>query len=389
MKHTILFLTVSYFVVLACKGEDFTITNMKEEISLLKSLLMDVNTRLQNVEDKNQVLEKENFDVSSQLHDIQDENSELRSKLDDINAEVEHLNELSKLLSVRTCNEMKKFGVNKSDYYIIDPDGPLNGKEPIRVYCDFTEDFGFTQISHNSEEKIEVTHCDDPGCYSRPIIYDSPTEQIKALIELSESCSQQIAYDCFLSPLQDEGIDYAYWVDINGENQIYWTGEHFGEHVCSCHYSEEGCEDSLHNTCNCDSNAPKELSDVGTITNITALPINELRFGGLLYDAQSGFHTLGKLICSGEKTEERKATSCSALKRDGFFRNGYYNVKEPEQYSKLVYCDMTSPGYDDVTEEFIESSATHFIEIEKSISDIKVDVLTYLHSTLILYLIMV
>ena len=74
------------------------------------------------------------FDVSSQLHDIQDENSELRSRLDDINAEVDHLNELSKLLSVRTCNEMQKFGVNKSDYYIIDPDGPLNGKEPKSIF---------------------------------------------------------------------------------------------------------------------------------------------------------------------------------------------------------------------------------------------------------------
>ena len=182
-------------------------------------------------------------------------------------------------------------------------------KTVIRVYCDFTEDYGLTQISHNSEEKIEVSHCDDPGCYSRPIIYDSSFDQIKALIELSESCSQLMRYDCFASPLVDEGINYGYWMDKNGETQIYWTGSNYGQHVCSCHFSEEGCaqEETLHNTCNCDSKGLSELSDVGTITNSSALPITELRFGGLLYDAQAGYHTLGKLICAGKKIEEPKA----------------------------------------------------------------------------------
>ena len=77
MKHTILLLTLSFYVVVVCKGDDSTNTSMREEISILKSLLTDVNNRLQNVEDKNQILENVN--------------SELKSKLDDINPEVEHL----------------------------------------------------------------------------------------------------------------------------------------------------------------------------------------------------------------------------------------------------------------------------------------------------------
>ena len=111
------------------------------------------------------------------------------------------------------------------------------------------------------------------------------------------------------------------------------------------------------------------------------MPITELKFGGFNREEQLGFHTLGKLICGGKKTEEHKATSCSALKRDGIFRNGYYNVKEVGQYSKLVYCNMTTPGYDGIAEEFIESSESHFVEVEnsleeidQSISDIKVGV---------------
>ena len=206
------------------------------------------------------------------------------------------------MLSVRTCDEMHMFGVNKSDFYFMDPDGPLIGEEPIRVYCDFTEDYGFTRISHDSEQKIEVAHCNDPGCYARPIVYDSSMEQIKTLIELSDSCSQPIRYDCFASSLQDEGINYGYWLDKNGEDQVYFTGSNYGNHVCSCHFSEEGCidESSLGNTCNCDSKAPTPLFDEGYIDNSTALPITELRFGGLHYDAQSGFHTLGKLTCGGK-----------------------------------------------------------------------------------------
>ena len=77
MKHTISLLTLSFYFVVVCKGEESITTSMKEEISMLKSLLMDVNTRLQKVENRNQVLE--------------DVNSELRSKLDDINPEIEHL----------------------------------------------------------------------------------------------------------------------------------------------------------------------------------------------------------------------------------------------------------------------------------------------------------
>ena len=73
------------------------------------------------------------------------------------------MKELSKLNVVRTCEEMKEYGINQSNYYLIDPDGPLLGKEPIRVYCEFTEEVVATKISHDSEERIEVEHCHDAG----------------------------------------------------------------------------------------------------------------------------------------------------------------------------------------------------------------------------------
>ena len=360
-------------------------TNIEDKVTSLERSLIDLTSRIQKAEMKNIILEermqkseKKNIILKGRVQNVEKKNEVLEEKNQnlekankDINDELSYLKELSKLNVVRTCEEMADYGVNQSNYYLVDPDGPLMGNEPIRVYCEFSEGSVSTIISHDSEETIEVGHCTDPGCYSRQITYDAPIEQIHSLIELSNTCNQQIKYDCFLSPLQIEGIDFGFWRDKNGDDQIYWTDSHFGEHVCSCHYSEEGCfdQETLGNTCNCDSNKPSELSDVGIITNSSALPIMELRFGGLEFDAQSAFHTLGNLSCSGKKTNEPKPVSCSSLKRMGYFKSGFYNVKEDGQFSKLVYCDMTSLGYDDVHEDYIESSETHFDEIEQYLGD--------------------
>ena len=162
---------------------------------------------------------------------------------------------------------------------------------------------------------------------------------------------------------------------FSGEAQIYWTGAHFGEHVCNCHYNEDGCfmEDTLHNTCNCDSKEPSDFSDIGIIMNATALPIMELRFGGLTFEAQTASHTLGKLECYGKKSYEAKPESCSDLKKMGIFTSGFYNIKQSNENSKLVFCDMTTEGYDDVPEEFIESSETHSEAIEQTIADFETE----------------
>ena len=190
------------FAILFAKEENVNAIEMTEEkFSRMEDLLLDVISRVQSMETEKNELTFEVKNLKNKIENINVEVEGLKEALEDVNDEVEYFKELSKLLSVRTCDEMHDYGVNKSDYYFVDPDGPLNGKEPIWVYCDFTEDFGFTQISHNSEDIIEVTHCPDPGCYSRPIVYDSSMEQIKTLIELSETCNQCIRYDCYLSPL--------------------------------------------------------------------------------------------------------------------------------------------------------------------------------------------
>ena len=219
MRSTIRVLAYISFCILTCNGElgksktahkSNVLSNFDgEKLGQLEELLINLNQRVEILEQKNEDLEKINIEMSSRIKHLEDENK-------DINDELKYLKEISKLKTARTCQEMYEFGIRTSNYYFIDPDGPLIGKEPIQVYCEFNEDNVATKISHNSEDKINVDHCEDPGCYSKEITYEAPMEQIESLIELSKSCSQEFRYDCFLAPLQDEGVNYASWIDRNG-----------------------------------------------------------------------------------------------------------------------------------------------------------------------------
>ena len=71
------------------------------------------------------------------------------------------------------------------------------------------------------------------GCYEKAISYSYldgesripiPMSQIDSLIQLSESCVQDIQYDCTLAPLALDGIDFAFWEDRTGEINNYFTG---------------------------------------------------------------------------------------------------------------------------------------------------------------------
>ena len=78
------------------------------------------------------------------------------------------------------------------------------------------------------------------------------------------------------------------------------VGSNYGFHVCDCYYDSEGCiEPEISERCNCDTNLPIPLTDSGTITNMTALPVIKLFFGGLSYEMESGAFQLGRLKCYG------------------------------------------------------------------------------------------
>jgi len=274
---------------------------------------------------------------------------------DNLEERVAMLEDLAKTGTLRSCFEYSQYGLKTSGLYMIDPDGGLVGQEPFQVYCNFST--GATEVMHDSESENEVGHCHDPGCYQKNITYINGLTssaismyQIISLIELASYCEQDFHYDCTLAPLMDESINYAFWEDRHGEKNIYYTGSNYGEHVCDCHYTEEGCmeEETKHNKCNCDANLPIPASDTGTITNVTALPVKKMFFGGMTYELQSGKFKLGRLRCYGNKDVDI-GTSCANLKMKGIMTSGYYNIKPTGSlHTKIVFCDMKSGTYDDV-----------------------------------------
>ena len=49
-----------------------------------------------------------------------------------------------------------------------------------------------TQISHDAEDDSPITSCLSPDCFKKDLAYKAPLEQMEALIDLSESCEQDI-----------------------------------------------------------------------------------------------------------------------------------------------------------------------------------------------------
>ena len=54
-----------------------------------------------------------------------------------IEDDIIYLMELSKMNIARTCEEMAGYGIDKSGFYLLDPDGSLKGEKAILAYCHF------------------------------------------------------------------------------------------------------------------------------------------------------------------------------------------------------------------------------------------------------------
>ena len=78
----------------------------------------------------------------------------------------------------------------------------------------------------------------------------------------------------------------------------YWGGATPGSGKCACGMNKT-CYDST-KPCNCNANIPDVmLEDSGLLTDKTALPVSQLRFGDTGGTGEQGWHTLGKLYCYG------------------------------------------------------------------------------------------
>uniref|UniRef100_A0A8C1XEB7 Contactin associated protein-like 5a n=1 Tax=Cyprinus carpio TaxID=7962 RepID=A0A8C1XEB7_CYPCA len=196
-----------------------------------------------------------------------------------------------------SCEHYRLAG-STSGYFFIDLDGsgPL---DPIQVYCNITGNKVWTVVRHNSSNAVRVRGSTLQKPYVGWFNYSASSEQLKALVSLSEHCEQRIAYHCRRSRLFNpwDGTPLSWWVDRRGEKRTYWGGIQPGVQQCSCGL-EENCAD-MNYFCNCD--ADRVENDTGILSYKEHLPVREIVIGDTYRLGSEAMYVVGPLQCSGDK----------------------------------------------------------------------------------------
>ncbi|CAG0886202.1 unnamed protein product [Darwinula stevensoni] len=355
--------------------------NLRQDHENLKHECENLKHECENLKRDSVSLKQDNEIFESQLREYQrvrDEETKLQQN--NVEGRLLYLEAIALQIAPQTCQTLADLGVTKAGNYFVDPDGILVGDPPIQVFCDMETDPVSTIVQHDAmKTDAEIDNCADPGCFSRNIKYNASLKQMVALIDQSQSCNQRIKYDCLSAPLRSGDIQHAWWVDRHGKSHYYWDGSNATEHVCKCGLSNSCVDTNL--PCNCDAGAPGRGSDSGEITNATALPITQLRFGGLKFQNQKANYTLGGLICKGKPSPGKSAKgkapqpqqpsgSCSSLRQSGNGYTGYHLIRRKEGRLDVVFCRMdleeTDPEFQIETDARIAEKAVYFDAFGKS-----------------------
>ena len=134
-----------------------------------------------------------------------------------LHKELDHLKEVTKVKAFRSCEELRQQGLQKDGDYPVDPDGELIGEKPIEVSCE--ADTGTTQVGDEMKATLEA--CEGDTCSKIKFNYTQSMSQMKALISISETCSQKISFRCFGSPLKVGTKNLGYWLDRHGKTIFF------------------------------------------------------------------------------------------------------------------------------------------------------------------------
>ncbi|XP_058465792.1 axotactin isoform X2 [Malaya genurostris] len=207
----------------------------------------------------------------------------------------------------KTCEELALLGYSKSDVYSIDIDG--NGVfPPARVKCDFQSLANATKtvVEHNLPSQVDVRSYNDED-FSFHIQYrEFSAEMLQELISHSLYCTQYIKYDCIKAPLE---LHSATWFKSSNRNSTVDSLGEVKRGNCPCVIGKN-CEDPSQ-SCNCDANLNRWLSDEGYYKEPPNLGITQMFFlqqKPLLDEESQGRITLGPLECVETNTQKYVVT---------------------------------------------------------------------------------
>ena len=98
----------------------------------------------------------------------------------------------------KSCSEVINLGITTSRTFDLDTDGPNIGLPAVTAHCEIPS--GITTIEENFEFNVES--CNTTDCFSAEVPYSGSLEQIVALIQDSNTCSQSITTECEDAPLK-------------------------------------------------------------------------------------------------------------------------------------------------------------------------------------------
>ena len=157
--------------ILELKG---TVTNINQRLTTVESTVNGFDTRIQNVE--------------------------------------KIVNNLLKLSKKEDCTEVKSFDVDDGNYYI--------GRENMFEAKCFKEDENTTTtiVETDHQNFQEFDECTDGfGCAEVEVNYQATDEELKNLVQESETCKQDISFKCKNTPFVIGSIKKTWWTDIHGK----------------------------------------------------------------------------------------------------------------------------------------------------------------------------
>ncbi|XP_013408079.1 contactin-associated protein-like 2 [Lingula anatina] len=230
-----------------------------------------------------QTLEKEQGNVLLWLNRIENERAQLLLKVD----------ASSKVYS--SCSEWKRNGHHQDGHYLLDVDGK-GGVQAFYVWCNMTSSPPTASIGHDRGLRTKTVGYEKVGSHICKVLYDVTMRQLTALMSNSSNCKQYFKYECHgaLINTGGSGGQSTWWVSRDGENMTYLPGGDPKLGGCACKRTNT-CAGG--HECNCDMNDLTWRQDEGYITDVSKLPVTELRFGDTGNAGEQAYFTLGPVEC--------------------------------------------------------------------------------------------
>ena len=178
----------------------------------------------------------------------------------------------------KSCGEIQDSKKNVSTPYII-----TIGNKNVKVSCDLKAQPAITIINVN-----DVFEVPNPRSHQNRMSYvyavnygNLTADDIRALIEKSESCKQYVSYKCSNATLFGKNQSSS-WTSVKDIPKHYWA---------DCSFSEK--------TCQCDQGKSVPEKDAGYLTKKKDLPVKSVQIGGLSAGSNVSV-MIGNIECYGD-----------------------------------------------------------------------------------------